>query len=379
MIAEKLEIYDFRNIAEAVIRFSPGVNVLVGDNAQGKTNALEAIYLFAEGKSFRAKSERELIRFGTKMGGARLTAFIGGSRVESLAMQYFADERDNVRREPLRNAVKVKKIGDMVGIFRAVLFCPEHLALVKGGPGERRSFLDIAISQLKPVYLRTLQKYCAILAERNKLLKDARDDRAVFDATNELWAEQLAECAAYITVTRAGYIDSLDKITKKNFADMTKDREHPEILYKPSAGFDTDATDEAAVKERYFQLYTGFSDREISAGVTLFGVHRDEVAINLDSKEARLYASQGQDRSIALAMKLSEGELSERYSGDPPVFLFDDVMSELDAGRRDYLMERFSGRQIIMTSCEPEFFRGRKVNIINVKDGTYTPEEVYPE
>lgn len=373
MIAKKLEIFDFRNIAEAVIDFSPGVNVLVGDNAQGKTNALEALYLFAEGKSFRAKSERELIRFTTPMAGVRLT-MESARREEQLVMEYAQDEgRDTVRRTARRNMIAQRRIGEMLGIFRAVLFCPEHLQLVKGGPGERRSFLDIALSQLRPVYLKSLQKFYAVLAERNRLLKDARDNRAAYDATNELWARQLADCAGYVTAARDSYVRELDALARENFAEMTAGRETPALTYRPSAGAELDSSDAAAVAERYFSLYTTAGDREILAGATLWGVHRDDVAITLDGREARLYASQGQDRSIALALKLAEGALSEKVSGESPVYLFDDVMSELDSSRRDFLLQRFSGRQIIITSCEPDFFRGKAARVIRVEAGCYTP------
>jgi len=378
MIAKRLEVFGFRNIGQADIDFSPGVNVLIGDNAQGKTNALEAVYIFAGGKSFRAKSDRELIPFGENYGGIRLTMQSSLKRREDvMSFEYISDEgRSSVRRTAKKNGTVERKIGDMLGTFRAVLFCPEHLALVKGGPGERRAFLDIALSQLKPVYLKNLQRFHALLSERNKLLKDAREDRRVFDMTGELWAEQLSECAAYITVTRAEYTDRLSELVKENFRLMTGGKENPELFFRTSAGGDTDPHDEAAVREKYFELYTGSSEREIAAGTTLWGIHRDDIMIELDSKEARLYASQGQDRSIALSMKLSEGEISESISGESPVYLFDDVMSELDESRRAFILSRFDGvRQIIITSCEPEFFRGGGMKIIKVENGRYSSSD----
>ena len=378
MIAKRLEVFGFRNIGQANIEFSPGVNVLIGDNAQGKTNALEAVYIFAGGKSFRAKSDRELLPFGENYGGIRLTMQSSlKKREDIMSFEYISDDgRSAVKRTAKKNGTVERKIGDMLGTFRAVLFCPEHLALVKGGPGERRSFLDIALSQIKPVYLKNLQRFHALLQERNKLLKDAREDRRIFDMTGELWAEQLSECAAYITATRAEYTDTLSELVKENFRLMTGGRENPELSFKSSAGSDIDPHDENGVREKYFELYTTSSDREIAAGTTLWGVHRDDIMIELDSKEARLYASQGQDRSIALSMKLSEGEISEKISGESPVYLFDDVMSELDESRRSFILSRFDGgRQIIITSCEPEFFRYGELNIIKVEGGRY----LFPE
>ena len=153
MIAKRLEIFDLRNVDEAIREFDPGVNIFVGDNAQGKTNALEALYLFAGGKSFRAKSDRELIRFGRTCGGTRLIMQSDlRAREDNLTIEYYLDDkRGGSRRRITKNGVDQKKISDMFGIFRAVLFCPEHLMIVKGGPAERRSFTDIALSQLKPV------------------------------------------------------------------------------------------------------------------------------------------------------------------------------------------------------------------------------------
>lgn len=373
MIAKKLEIYDFRNVEAQAIEFSPGVNVLVGNNAEGKTNALEATYIFAQGKSFRAKSERELIRFGQMMGGLRLRMKSDLRSCEDvLEAEYRYDEKKGtVRRRTSHNGENHKKIGELLGVFRAVLFCPEHLMIVKGGPGERRSFVDVALSQLRPVYLSSLQRYYAILAERNKLLKDAKEDRRTFDATGELWAYHLAAECATVTRIRAEYIKQLDVLTRENFSKMTSGREVPSLVFRPSAGGESAEMTEKELNERYFKLYTENADREIAAGATLWGVHKDDIAIFLDGREARLYASQGQDRSIALAMKLSEGDISREVTGEYPVYLFDDVMSELDEGRRNFLLDSFTDRQIIITSCETQFFSAREARMIRVECGKY--------
>ena len=377
MIAKKLGIFDFRNVEAQTIEFSPGVNVLVGNNAEGKTNALEAAYIFAQGKSFRAKSERELIRFGQMMGGLRLTMQSESRRYEDeLEVEYrYDDKKGAVKRRTSHNGVNHKKIGELLGVFRAVLFCPEHLMIVKGGPGERRAFIDVALSQLRPVYLASLQRYFAILAERNKLLKDAKEDRQVFDLTGELWAEQLAAESATVTLMRAQYIKELDTLTRENFHKMTVGKETPQLYFRPSAGADAAEMTESELRERYFKLYCENTDREIAAGITLWGPHRDDILIDLDGREARLYASQGQDRSIALAMKLSEGDISEKFSGEAPVYLFDDVLSELDEGRRDFLLDNFTDRQRIITSCETRYFSGREARMIRVEGGKYYPAE----
>lgn len=373
MIAKRLGIFDFRNVESQVIDFCDGVNVLVGNNAEGKTNALEAICIFAQGKSFRAKSERELIRFGQNMGGIKLCMQSELKQYEDmLEVEYRYDEKKSaVKRRTSHNGVNHKKIGELLGVFRAVLFCPEHLMIVKGGPGERRAFMDVALSQLRPVYLAALQRYHAILAERNKLIKDAKDDRRTFDATGELWAYHLATESATVTHMRAKYIKQLGELTRENFAKMTSGREVPNLVYRPSAGAEAAEMSVEELFDRYFKLYTENADREIAAGATLWGAHKDDVMIYLDERDAKLYASQGQDRSIALAMKLSEGDISRQVTGESPVYLFDDVLSELDEGRRDFLLDNFTDRQIIITSCETRYFSGRDAKMIRVEGGRY--------
>jgi DNA replication and repair protein RecF len=282
-------------------------------------------------------------------------------------------------------------MSDMVGAFRVVLFCPEHLSLIQGGPELRRSYLNVALSQLRPLYLQSLQRYSKLLKERNALLKRAPEDMATFKATEPMWSAQLAHEAAIITIHRARYVSQVNDHVKACFSDMMTKYEGgdelPELTYQPTLGSewleshkdDPDLfTNGQRLEERYLELLTTRHDREIGAGATLWGIHKDDVKITLNGRPARLYASQGQQRSLALAMKLAEGWVSAYESaGDMPVFLFDDVLSELDAHRRDYLVQEMKGRQVIMTACDPaaaDF--GGAVNLIHVDCGRYTQKEV---
>ena len=239
----------------------------------------------------------------------------------------------------------------------------------------RRSYLDIAISQLKPMYLHSLQKYNAILKERNQLIKNAQEERDIFNSTVEFWSEQLAAEAAYITVQRIKYIEKVKNYASVFFSEMTSDKEEPTLHYISSSKLSEDeCTDQDKVKESYFKLLMASHEREILAGSTLYGIHRDDVDITLNGKSARFYASQGQQRSLALALKLSEGEISRCECGEYPVFLFDDVLSELDSKRKNYLTSKISQRQVIMTTCETDFIKsfGSGARIIGVKEGHYT-------
>lgn len=365
MLVRTVALRDYRNVAEAEVRFTEGVNLLVGDNAQGKTNLLESIYLFALGKSFRGAKEAELVRFGAEMAALWLD-FAAGGREQTAALRFARG-----RRAVELNRVKLGRMSELIGTFRAVLFCPEHLSLIKEGPAVRRSYLDIAISQLRPVYLRALQRYNVILRERNKLLKAADEQPRVFRETIDLWSAQLADQAAVIAPARLGYVTAVQAAAAEIFADMTGEREVPTFVYAPGFHLEPDrCADQAAVRERVYGLLTSHLDREKAAGATLWGVHKDDVSISLNGRSARLYGSQGQQRSLALAMKLAEGEICAAQTGERPVFLFDDVLSELDAARRAYLTREFAGRQVIMTTCERAVFPD-EANVIGVRDGVY--------
>ena len=381
-VCNGIDIENFRNIASASVTFTEGVNLLHGDNAQGKTNLLEAVYFTALGKSFRPVKEAELIRFGEASAHV-VNRFHDAVRPQSLSVRLFSGQG---RRVVEQNGLKIGRMSEMVGAFRVVLFCPEHLSLIQGGPELRRNYLNVALSQLRPMYLQSLQRYAKLLKERNALLKRAPEDMATFKATEPMWSAQLAREAALITIHRARYVRQVNDHVQGCFSDMMKKYEGgdelPELIYQPTLGSDwleahrddpSLFTDASRLEERYLELLTTRHDREIGAGATLWGIHKDDVRINLNGRPARLYASQGQQRSLALAMKLAEGWVSALESGgDMPVFLFDDVLSELDTHRRDYLVQEMQGRQVIMTACDPaaaDF--GERIHLIRVSGGQY--------
>ncbi len=371
MYCQKVSVKSFRNIEDAAVGFSEGTNILVGENAQGKTNLLEAIFYASVCRSFRASAQNEMIMFGKSSAEISLDYMRSSKeRSDNLTFKFFSDKKRLVE----KNHLKVDKLSDIVGSFRAVLFCPEHLALIKEGPANRRNYLDIAISRISPKYIHSLQRYTYFLKQRNALIKSAYNDRAAFDATVELWSEKMAEECANISEQRVRFTERVGGLVGEYFSEMTNEREETALAYHGSAGLEKEIYyDKEEVKKRYFSLLMSSHDREISAGATLYGIHKDDLDIKLNGKNARNYASQGQQRSLALSLKLAEGEICKEEFGDYPVFLFDDVLSELDDTRRDYMILKATDKQVIITTCESEFIK--RINsdkIISVKNGSYS-------
>ena len=365
MQVKKITLQNFRNIKEATLSFSPETNVLYGNNAEGKTNLLEGIYFASIGKSFRGQHINEIISFGEKEAFISLD-YESAGRVQNIS---FALQNNRVR-EIQKNRVKLRRMSEILGNFRAVLFCPEHLSLIKEGPAERRQFLDIAISAAEPLYLGALQRYNRVLKQRNALIKDAEKDRALFDATGEIWTRQLCHEAAYIARSRKRYIDKAEAIVKRCFMEMTGLREEPSLSYLGFyKGQDIDYEDLVAAEEYLFLKMQSNKEREIAAGATLWGIHKDDIDVCLNGHAARQFCSQGQQRSLALALKIAESEICAADCGEYPVLLLDDVLSELDGSRREYLLNHIKDKQVIMTTCEKEGVLAK--SLVLVKNGTY--------
>ena len=371
MKCENIRLEHFRNVESACVRFDQGVNLLIGDNAQGKTNLLESIYLCAIGKSFRGAKDADMISFGQSEATVSLHY---SDDVRSVNIKTVL--RSGGRRSVEQNGLAVKKTSELVGGLRTVLFCPEHLSLVKDGPQLRRNFLDVAICQLRPMYLTSLQRYGQILKERNRLLKEASKDlsskKNCLD-TIDLWSAQLSREGATLCYYRAKYVQRLHRAAHDIFEDMTHGKEQSRFCYLGSCHMEAeDYLDRQKTQQQLFTLLSSSLEREIGAACTLWGPHRDDIGVYLNDAPARLFASQGQQRSLCLAMKLSEGEIIKEEYGSYPVYLFDDVQSELDASRRDYLTERIKQKQVILTTCEPsEQKRHSSANLIRVSEGQF--------
>ena len=354
---------DFRNIEACDIEFSDGVNLLYGKNAQGKTNAVEGIYVFSRGKSFRGREDSELIRFGCE--GFRIyIEYEEKDRKNSLEYCLYGKERQRKK-----NGYRLNKVTEMIGSFKSVLFYPDDLRLVKGGPEERRNFLNVAISQSYPSYMKIYSDYKKALENRNCVLKFIGKGFPVSREELDSWSEIMAEYASHIYLMREEYIELLSYYSSKIMNEISAGKENLSVSHE--CDIEVGLKDRLAIKEAYINRFNKERDREISAGVTLFGPHRDDILIKINDRDARLYASQGQQRSVVLSFKLAEGEVIKEMSGEYPVFLFDDVLSELDDTRRRYVLEGAKDKQFIITSCEPEELLGYTSNEIDVFGGKY--------
>lgn len=367
MIVQSVTYRNFRNLSDVTFLPDPGVNVLHGKNAQGKTNVLEGICLFAQGRSFRTPHESDLTRFGETEAGVSL-AYVSEKTPEKIRTVDIRWSLTLKKRVLRVDSVPVSRMSEMIGSFRAVLFCPQHLSLVNDGPAVRRNFLDIAISQLEPRYLASLQNYRRLLDQRNARIRQIKTGTVgaypKTDDTIEIISAQMAKEAAFLAERRNEYTENLSEECAAFFAELTKadgfsEKEIPSLRYRTPK-----------TEEEYRKILTENLESEIRVGVTLYGIQKDDIEIRLNGHDARAFASQGQQRSLALALKFGEGALSARTSGEEPVYLLDDILSELDGVRRDYLLSGIRGKQVILTSCDPLPIDCRRIEVVN---GTLIP------
>lgn len=361
MIIKSFRAQNFRNIEKCSLEFDGSVNLLLGENAQGKTNAVEGIYLFARGKSFRRGDERDLVRFGAE--GFNLSIEYE-DRDGKNTLEYSVFGRERRRR---KNGYKIARAAEMIGSFKAVLFCPDDLTLVKGGPDERREFLNVAISQCYPSYVNIYSDYKKALENRNAILKAASKGLYFDESELSAWSESLAEYASHIYIQRKDYIKKLEVYAKAFMSEISDGKEELTMEYKSDIESKEDIS-RNEIKEEYSRIFKENLLKERAAGVTLYGPHREDILISLNGKDSRVFSSQGQQRSIVLSLKMAEGEVSRELFSEYPVFLFDDVLSELDEKRQNYVLDGMKNRQIIITSCERLRTAGR---VIEVKGGVF--------
>lgn len=349
MKVNKLTLSNFRNIEELVFLPCDGVNIINGDNAQGKTNLIEAMWLFTGAKSFRGAKDAEFLTFGGEHTALSLE-FTAEGREQTAGIKLAA--AGPKKKEVLLNDVPKSSVTSFAGAFCAVVFSPDHLAIVSDGPGERRRFLDTALTQVRPVYDRLISDYQKALAQRNALLREL-PRRAQLADTLCVWDERLARTGASIMRLRMKYIRRLGEEASAVYAGIAQEKERLAVGYQPSVPIKDPCC--ADLHMLYDALLTALTDtqcEDIKAGFTTRGIHRDELELTIDGMPVRLYGSQGQRRSVVLSLKLAEGNLLKEVRGENPVILFDDVMSELDNARQQYILNNVKDRQVFITCCD---------------------------
>lgn len=357
MHIKNLSLKNFRNYALENFAFSEGLNVLYGRNAQGKTNCAEAVFYLCTGVSPRARRDKQLIKHGES--SAEISALACGRYGDvNIAATIYENGR-----EVRVNGNKIARNADLLGNIFSVFFSPTELRLIQDGPDERRRFLNISISQLSKSYYTALLRYNKILEQRNNLLKD-RDTGLVYD-TLPVWDEQLAKYAAVVVRHRADFLERLAPLAEEEHARLTDGAEKLEV--RPEKRY---IGDDEELKETIFSELSRNYDRDIRLGYTTTGPHRDDIDFIINGQDAKHYASQGQTRTAALAVKLAEMEIFRQLSGEYPVLILDDVMSELDLPRRKKLVLRALGMQTILTCTHAErVLYGREANKIRIEGG----------
>lgn len=345
MKINSVKLNNFRNISSMELHATDGVNVIYGENAQGKTNILEAIWLFTGCKSFRGSKDTEFIKFNEDF--AKINLDFSDNVRNKKSEIIIGNKKKNVS----LNGVSLRSSSELIGSFYAVIFSPSHLSLIKDGPSGRRRFLDTALCQLKPSYAEHLAGYRRALLQRNALLKDLHLSPQLYDILDSL-DDQLSRYSAAVISERLKYIEILSQYSKQIYAGISENKEYFNVTYSRN-----DITDiNISVNDLYnleLERIKNARKEDVLYKTTTIGPHRDDIDILINNVSARSFGSQGQQRSCALALKLGESEIIKKITGETPVALLDDVMSELDEKRQDYVLNHINDRQVFLTCCDP--------------------------
>lgn len=345
MKINSVKLNNFRNISSMELHATDGVNVIYGENAQGKTNILEAIWLFTGCKSFRGSKDTEFIKFNEDI--AKINLDFSDNVRNKKSEIIIGNKKKNVS----LNGVSLRSSSELIGSFYAVIFSPSHLSLIKDGPSGRRRFLDTALCQLKPSYAEHLAGYRRALLQRNALLKDLHLSPQLYDILDSL-DDQLSRYSSAVISERLKYIEILSQYSKQIYAGISENKEYFNVTYSRN-----DITDiNISVNDLYnleLERIKNARKEDVLYKTTTIGPHRDDIDILINNVSARSFGSQGQQRSCALALKLGESEIIKKITGETPVALLDDVMSELDEKRQDYVLNHINDRQVFLTCCDP--------------------------
>lgn len=360
MIIKSLKLKNYRNYDLLNLNFDANTNILYGNNAQGKTNVLEALYLSGTTKSHRGTKDRDLIQFGHEESHIETI-------IEKRGIEYQIDMhlKKNSPKGIAVNKIPIRKAGELFGMIHFVFFSPEDLNIIKDGPSGRRRFVDLELSQLDKVYLSNLSSYNRIINQRNSLLKEIVFHKNLIE-TLDIWDIQLLEYGKKIVESRKRFIDQVNKIISEIHYNLTGGKEQIVLSYESAIG---EMSLEEALKK--------YRERDLKMKSTSVGPHRDDLSFRVGSLDIRRFGSQGQQRTAALSLKLSEIELVRRIVGDTPVLLLDDVLSELDKNRQNYLLDSIHDIQTIVTCTGLDEFVNHRFSINKVffvENGIITKE-----
>jgi len=343
MIVNSLKIKNYRNFEEVDINLDSVLSIFIGDNGQGKTNLLESIYLCSIGRTFRLNSENDLINFNENKSMVELSL---NKNNYSLNIDLLLEK--GKRKIVKINGVKLDKTGEMIGILNNVIFTPDDMKIIKGSPIERRKFINIDISQIKPKYKYLLNRYKKIITQRNNILKNYYTNKENKDIIG-IWNEYLIETGTELIYYRNEYINNLKKYAIKIYSDLSGNKEVFDLYYKCNIG-NINNMDKISIKNTFQQKINENIQHEIHKYTSLYGPHKDDLMININNKECKYFGSQGQQRSAILALKLAEIEIIKDEIGEYPILLLDDVLSELDNKRKGYLINYIKGIQTVITT-----------------------------
>lgn len=349
MIIKSIDLDHFRNYENLHLELGEGIHILYGDNAQGKTNILEAICLASSNKSHRGAKDKEMIRFGAENAHIKMLA-------DKKGVEYRIDLhlKSGGNKGIAVNSVPVRKTRDFLGIINTVLFSPEDLQIVKEGPQERRKFIDTELCQLDKIYLNSFIYYKKALEQRNQLLKDIYFEPSLRE-TLDIWDEQLLKYGTDLINLRKQFIDDLKIVIRPIHDRLSGGKEILELDYEANVS-----------SENFREELKKSREKDLKSKTSNVGPHRDDIAFMLNGLDARVYGSQGQQRTCALSLKMAEIEIVKERTGDSPVLLLDDVLSELDMNRQQYLLESIGGIQTVITCTGLEDFVNRQVRINKV-------------
>ena len=361
MVIESIELKNFRNYEELSMEFDKRTNILYGDNAQGKTNILEAVYMSGTSKSHKGSKDREMIRFG--MDECHIKTIVSK---KDIPYRIDIHLKKNRPKGIAVNGIPIKKASELFGIVNIVAFSPEDLNIIKSGPQERRRFIDLELCQLDKLYVYNLVNYNKALNQRNQLLKDLAFRPDLMD-TLDVWDMQLVEYGKKLIERRESFIKSLDVVISEIHGKLTGEKEELHIFYEPSCK-----------KEELEELLKRNRERDIRQKMTNGGPHRDDISFYVKENDLRKYGSQGQQRTAALSLKLAEIEIVKKIIGDDPILLLDDVLSELDSKRQNHLLNNINDTQTIITCTGlDEFIENRfEINrVYRIVNGTVGGKE----